>query len=200
MYLSSKTLIVPVSSASWPLAKEGPLINDDLELKTHYSFSTSASHSSTLTSLFLEEAAARHPTVSFVHDFPWCREDGTLDRGISILDEMDARAHNHSGHDAIHGLVAGGRANGWCSLLPAQDIPPRQVAGGSKSAGVPLSDGVEVAKGAHKEAGADLLDWNSEETEGKIMAKYRKEGMRKQVWDHTYEVIGRDRGTWQGKL
>lgn len=31
--------------------------------------------------------------------------------------------------------------------------PPRQVAGGSKRAGIPLQDGVDVAKGANNEAG-----------------------------------------------
>ena len=64
---------------------------------------------------------------------------------------------------------------------------------------MPLPDGVDVAKGANEEAGAYLLNWNGEEYEGNVMAGYRKEGMRKQVWDHTYEVIERVTGALLGK-
>lgn len=179
--------------------KEGPLINGDLELKTHYSFSNSANHSSTLTSLFLEEAAARHPTVSFVHEFPGVVKTGLL---TGAFPSWMKWMLEHTIIPVMTPFMVSLQEAGERLVFHATSAryPPRQVAGGSKIAGVTLSDGVEVAKGANKEAGAYLLEWNSEETEGKIMAKYREEGMRKQVWDHTYEVIGRVRGTSQGKL
>lgn len=174
--------------------REGPLITDDLELKTHYSFSNSANHSATLTSLFLEEAAARHPSVSFVHGFPGVVKTGLLTGAFPSWMKWPLE------HTIIPVMTpfmvplqeAGER---FVFLATSARYPPRQVAGGSKSAGVPLPGGVDVAKGANNEAGAYLLEWNGEETEGKVMAKYRKEGMRKQIWDHAHEVIERVRRT-----
>ncbi len=71
--------------------------------------------------------------------------------------------------------------------------PPRKVAGG-KSAGVPLPAGLEVAKGAGGGLGAYLLHWTGEEGEGKVMPKYRQEGMRERVWDHTMQLFERITG------
>lgn len=174
-------------------------MTNDLELKTHYSIYNCANHGSTLTSLFLEEAAARHPSVSFVHGFPGIVKTGILTSAfpswmkwtlehtiLAVMTPFMVSLQEVGERSVFHGTSA--------------RYPPRQVAGGSKSAGVPLPDGLDVAKGANEEVGAYLLSWNGEEIEGKVMARYRKEGMRKQVWDHTYEVIERIRGTSQGKL
>lgn len=179
--------------------REGSLISDDLELKTHYSLLTSANHGSTLTSLFLEEAAARNPSVSFVHEFPGVVKTGILTGAFPSWMKWTLE---HTILPVMTPFMVSLQEVGERSVFHATSAryPARQVAGESKSStGVPLPDGVGVAKGANEEAGAYLLHWNGEECEGNVMARYRKEGMRKQAWDHTYEVIERVRGPLQGK-
>lgn len=57
---------------------------------------------------FSRGSRGQEPEREFRSRVPWCRQDRNLDGRFSILDEVDARTHHPSGHDAIHGLVAGG--------------------------------------------------------------------------------------------
>lgn len=57
---------------------------------------------------FSRGSCGQEPERELRSRVPWCREDRNLDGRFSIMDEMDARTHHSSAHDAIHGLVAGG--------------------------------------------------------------------------------------------
>lgn len=140
--------------------------------------------------------------MSFVHEFPGVVKTGILTGAFPSWMKWTLE---HTILPIMTPFMVSLQEAGERSVFHATSAryPARQVAGGSKSSstGVPLPDGVRVAKGANEEAGAYLLNWNGEECEGNVMASYRKEGMRKQVWDHTYEVIERVRGPLQqGKL
>ncbi|KAL2851499.1 hypothetical protein BJY01DRAFT_209121 [Aspergillus pseudoustus] len=50
--------------------KEGPIEEDNLDLKKKFSFSASNSYPATMTSVLFEVLAAKHPTISFIHEFP----------------------------------------------------------------------------------------------------------------------------------
>lgn len=62
--------------------------------------------------------------------------------------------------------------------------------GGNTAAGVPLVDGITVARGTDGNAGSGVysIDEQGESAGPKVeelLANFRKEGMAERVWDHT---------------
>lgn len=169
---------------------EGTVFPDDLELKHHYGVISCARTATTMASLFCEEAAARNPGVGFVHAHPGVVKTGALtgpfwpwlgwllDRTlVPLMTPFTVPLAEVGERSVFHATSA---------RYPARDAS----ADGPVTPGVPLSEGLNVAKGTD---GAYLIDWSGEPTENKVLARYREEGLAEKVWDHTCAVIERVR-------
>ncbi|KAI9819670.1 MAG: hypothetical protein M1832_003904 [Thelocarpon impressellum] len=175
--------------------REGKLLEDDLELRTHYSVMNCAMHSSTMSSLVMEALAARHPTVSFLHAMPGIVKTPIFKSGFSAPVGM---LMGHVVAPLLTPFAIPVTEVGQRQLFHATSAryppasPPEKAA-----AGVPLPAGTEVAHGAdgRKGSGAYLLS-SSGETVGdpKLLGAYRERGMPARVWDHTLAVFERVAG------
>lgn len=199
--------------------KEGAIFPDDLELKHHYSILNCARASSAMVSLFCEEAAARNPDVAFVHAYPgavntrvltgafWPWLGWLLERTLMPLmtpfmvdlKEVGERSVFHATsarYPARDALADGSATSTTTARQKATAAWDRES---KKIPGVPLPDGLEIAKGAgnngHVGGGGYLLDWNGECIENKVMEGFRKEGMGTKVWEHTFGIFQRVTGS-----
>lgn len=168
-----------------------------------------------MTSLFCEEAAARNPGVAFVHSYPGLVNTGIikapfwpwlgwlLERTlIPLMNPFMVDLTEIGERSVFHATSA---------RYPARDAPvdgpsvsittarPEAIAAwdreSKKIPGVPLPEGLSVAKGAGNNGqmggGAYLLNWDGENLDNKVMARYREEGMGSKVWDHTCGIFER---------
>ncbi|KAJ5125248.1 hypothetical protein N7526_007425 [Penicillium atrosanguineum] len=140
---------------------EGPLNLDDLSLKSTYSLRNAAKHAITMTSLSVQELAASHPEVCFVHAYPGVVNTGLMPKPWVV-------PLNESGDRHLYASTS-------------SRFPPRASAGGDDVA--PGADGV-------KGSGAYLLSWDGS-TAGnqKVLQDYRKNETGKLVWEHTVGVF-----------
>lgn len=172
-----------------------------------------------MTSLFCEEAAARNPGVAFVHVYPGVVKTGIfktafgprlgwlLERTLIPLmtpfmvdlGEVGERSVFHATSARYPARDASADGAFASTSIARQEVTAAWDPESKKVPGVPLPEGLKVAKGAgnngHVGGGAYLLDWNGESKENKAMAGFRKEGMGPKVWEHTYEVFERVRGS-----
>jgi hypothetical protein len=152
-------------------------------------------HTSSLITLSLEAIAKKAPDVSFIHAFP-----GSVKTGL-------ARGAKGAG---IFVLKAVFRIIGPLVYISNKECGDRQLflgtsarypasTSGDAASGVPLADGVEVARGTNGKSGSGVysVDWDGECSGPKVeelLAKFRKEGMVEQVWKHTEEEFKRITG------
>jgi hypothetical protein len=64
---------------------EGPIIEDDLELKHNFTFRNCRNHAIVMNDFACEELARQHPGTAFVHIFPGYVKTGLLDHGGMLL-------------------------------------------------------------------------------------------------------------------
>ncbi|KAJ9156210.1 putative Short-chain dehydrogenases/reductase [Pleurostoma richardsiae] len=146
--------------------------------------------------LLLEEAARRAPDVSFVHDAP-----GVVKGGIS----RDAQGIRMAITLAISSL-----------LRPLIETPPAECGqyhlffatsarftpreGAVDATGVPLEEGLDVAKGSDGQAGSGIytIDNRGESAPPKVyqlLAEMRENGTAEKVWDYVSADFKRITGT-----
>ncbi|KAJ6185288.1 hypothetical protein N7519_006589 [Penicillium mononematosum] len=157
---------------------EGPLILDDLSLKTHFSMSNCARHAITMTSLSMQELAFSHPETSFVHAFPGIVKTGaTRDFGIvtrTVINAVSFLARpwmvplNESGDRHLYAATS-----------------PRFIPRASKDIG-DTAPGVDGSIGS----GAYLLHWDgSTAGDQKVLQDFCQNETGKSVWEHTMSIF-----------
>lgn len=172
-----------------------------------------------MTSLFCEEAAARNPGVAFVHAYPGVVKTGILKTAfwpwlgwllertliplmtpfMVDLEEVGERSVFYATSARYPPRDASADGASTSTSTARQEATAAWDRESKKIPGIPLPEGLNAAKGAgnngHVGGGAYLLDWNGESKEHKAMAGFRKEGMGIKVWEHTYEIFERVRGS-----
>jgi hypothetical protein len=162
------------------------LIEDDLELKTHYSILNCAKHCCTMLTLSLQELAEQNPETSFVHLYPGIVKTHVLTSGFSrpvalfmkwvitpLLTPFTLTI-SESGERNLYHLIS-------------ERYP-------SKTERASLTKGSEVATGLDPDelSGAYALNWNGDEVAIKPLVKELNEaGTRKKVWDFTNETLAK---------
>lgn len=157
---------------------EGPLNLDDLSLKTTYSLRNAAKHAITMTSLSMQELAASHPEVSFVHAYPGVVKTGLM-RGFGTVTRVAMNAMLVLAKPWLVPLNESGDRHLYAATSPR--FPPRLSTGGDDVA--PGADGV-------KGSGAYLLNWDASAVGNqKVLQEYRQNETGKIVWEHTVGVF-----------
>ena len=170
--------------------KEGPLDSHDFPA-LRVPLTAIRGHVSTLITLGLEYVAKTAPEVSFVHDHP-----GTVN--TPLLRRMDGpvgvlmRAYVY--------LV------GYWKCVPIEECGERHLflatskryppAAGLEdgASGVPMGDGVELARGTTGEVGSGVysVEWDGASASAaveKLLAGYRNEGMVEKIWRHAESIF-----------
>lgn len=159
--------------------REGQMIEDDLELKSHFSLANAANHATTMNSFAAEELAKRNPATSFVHIFPGFVNTNFLS--------------GHSAWMSALNTVTLALLKPWVVPIPesgerhlyaatSPKFAPRSLGDSSAALG---SDGVAGS-------GAYILNWDDEIAgKAKLLAKMREQGLGQKVWDHTQDVFKR---------
>ncbi|OQE29102.1 hypothetical protein PENFLA_c004G01194 [Penicillium flavigenum] len=178
---------------------EGPIDVTDFQGKS-MSMLKIRGHIVSMTDMALETLAEQAPEVTFINDYPGAvktgigREPNTLLTWIMTIVLM-----------VIGPLIyIPIRESGERHLFFATSAkyPPRirLDAAMEDSAGVPLSEGVEVASGMDGKVGSGVysIHWSGEHAGPKVvklLAGLREEGMAQKVWQHTIGEFDRITGS-----
>lgn len=137
--------------------EEGKLIDDDLDLKTHYSVMNAANTSATMTTLAFETLSEEHPTIGFVHYYPGFVKTSQLDNNttgllgfvfrwvVTPLAGLFAMSTDVAGERGFHNATSGQFAKGAWTVNSVGTV-------------------------VHNES---------------VLPEYRKNGTRERIWDHT---------------
>ncbi|KAK0643953.1 hypothetical protein B0T16DRAFT_460044 [Cercophora newfieldiana] len=168
--------------------KEGPIDSSDFQAR-NVPFLSQRGHISSMLTLSLEALAAKAPEVSFVHDFP-----GAVQSNLG----SDLKGWGFGVAKALYKVVAPLVTQDFAEAGERQVFfatsgryPPAVSAEGSKEAGgVPLGEGVGVARGTDGESGSGVYSVNVDgESAGakteRVLAQMREEGMVDKLWAHT---------------
>jgi hypothetical protein len=170
---------------------EGPVAATDLQ-------GYNIPHLSSVFTLSLEALAEKAPQVSFIHNFPGNVKTTFFRDGESIVMAF---------------LKAIGTLLGPLFYISNEECGERHVflatsarfpaaaKSGDVASGVPLSDGIAVAKGTNGEVGSGVysVDWKGESTGPKVeklLAKLRREGAGEKVWADQEEQYKRIAGLY----
>lgn len=171
----SLSRVVSVLSAG----HEGPVVEDDLELKRNFSFVNCRNHGCVMNDFACEELAKHHPGTAFLHVYPGLVRTGILDHGglllkvlgrlmMTLLFAMEVSAHESGERNLFH--------------ASAPLFAPRATAGPDAAMG---SDGT-------RGSGAYLLNWDGKPIgNAKVLDAMRQKQLGQRIWEHTLEVFGR---------
>jgi len=161
---------------------EGPISSHDFQNRTN-PMRRSRGHMNSMATLSLEAIAATAPDVSFINGFPGLVDTGLL-RGTTgpLMFAVRIAFRVMMPFRAIPNLEVGER---FAFLATSAKYPSSE--GGD--AGVPIADGVEVARGTTGEVGSGVysLDQTGESSGlavEAVLAQMRAEGMVEKVWGH----------------
>ncbi len=176
--------------------KEGPVDTSDFQ-GWKIPLLSMRGHASSMVTMSLEAIAKKAPDVTFIHDFPGPVKTG-LGRdatgvGMFVLKTL-SRIIGPLITNYIPIVECGER-----HLFVATSARYPASTTGDASSGVPLEDGVAVARGTSGKIGSGVysVDWDGESARPKVeelLAKFRKEGTVEQVWNHTEEEFKRITG------
>jgi len=174
--------------------KEGFLDTSDLQA-WKVPLLSQRGHAASLVTLSLEALAKKAPNVSFIHAFP-----GPVKSGI-------ARGTTGSVMFMLKAVFA---VIGPFVYIPTEESGERHVLLATSArypamvdddgvSGVPLADGVRIARGTSGEgaSGVYSIDWNGESAGPKVeelLAKFRKDGLVEKVWGNAEEEFKRITG------
>jgi len=177
--VNSLSRVVTVLSAG----AEGPLIEDDLELKHNFTFRNCRSHVCIMNDFACEELAKQHPGTAFVHVYPGFVKTGILDHGGMLLKVVGRVAQ----------MVLSPMA------VSAEESGERNLFHGSSSMFAPkASAGEDAAVGSDgtKGSGAYLVSWNGKKVGNEmVLDALREKQMGKTIWEHTLEMYRRTEQT-----
>ncbi|KAJ5390381.1 short-chain dehydrogenase/reductase [Penicillium cataractarum] len=152
---------------------------DDLSLKTHYSLRNCAKHAITMNSVSMEHLASHYPQVSFIHSFPGIVRT-RLNRDLGTVAKC-----------AVNALVA--IAKPW--EIPFNESGERHLYAAASPTFPPLAykdSSIDPAEGSDGRNGSGFYRLSSDGSTykpSKIMERYRAEGVRSLIWNHTVSVF-----------
>jgi hypothetical protein len=174
--------------------KEGPIDANDLQC-WNVPFLSARGHGCSMITLSLETLAKKAPNVSFIHDYP-----GAVKTNIA----SDAKGVIMFFMRAIFKVL------GPLVYIPNEECGERHLflatsakypAGAAKGedSGLPLADGIAVARGTDGKTGSGVysVDWDGESAGPKVeelLANLREQGMPEKVWNHAEEEYKRITG------
>lgn len=165
---------------------EGPLILDDLPLKSHYSLRNCANHAVTMNSLVMEELASMYPLTSFIHANPGVVKTNIM-REFSGVTQWAVNALTVLAKPWVVPLAESGERH----LYAATSARFTPWAASSKS-------GALSATGPVEGNGAYLLYWDQSPCGNqKLLQKYRSNGTGKLIWRHTLDLFDKVCGKQQ---
>ncbi|KAJ0414921.1 hypothetical protein BJY00DRAFT_305243 [Aspergillus carlsbadensis] len=168
---------------------EAPLQLNDLSLKTHWTLRNCAKHAITMNSVAMEHLASMHPQTSFIHTFP------------GVVRTRLARDLGTTAKFAISALMV--LAKPW--ETPFEESGERHLFAATSTrfpARVDRDRYRGVAEGSDGGVGSGfyrLASDGSTYKPSRILERYRAEGVRGMIWDHTLNVFARVRGGQGGE-
>lgn len=174
---------------------EGNINADDLDLKHNYNIVSCAMHSVTMTSLAMEHLAASH-RASFVHVFPGLVSTNIYTNSFS---PPLAAVYNYGVWPLMYPFSVDIEESGQRHLFHATSERYSDITV-EKSEATSAHDEDRAAMGSDGVlgSGAYLMNWKGETSAArKKMQKLRAQGMARQIWDHTTELLSRT-GSFDG--
>lgn len=173
--------------------KEGPVYADDIQGKKVPVLSARG-HAASLVTLTLEVLAKRAPNVSFIHDFPGSVKSGLARRGQGALVFAINTITNLLGPFVFMPPTECGERHIFLATSARYPASFEDA-----SSGIPLTDGLVVAKGTNGEVGSGVysIESNGESAGPKVvelLAKYGEDGTREKVWKDVQEQFMRITG------
>ncbi|KAL8859965.1 MAG: hypothetical protein Q9178_003514 [Gyalolechia marmorata] len=176
--------------------QEGKIYEDDLELKHNYGFLACANHGTTMTTLAFEHLAKENPRVAFVHVHPGYVETNILQSGfpwpITAL-------YTYILKPLMSFLAVPLPECGDRQLFHATSDRYPPLSSSSPGSGVPIPSDLSIAEGSNGTTGTGfyIVGQTSEVASsgtGKLLSKYREQGLPEKVWRHTVEIFEKVRG------
>ncbi|KAE9363649.1 NAD(P)-binding protein [Stipitochalara longipes BDJ] len=173
----------------------------DLDLKTTFSTGRCAAHTTVMNDFMAEEFAAREPGISFLHSSP-----GVVNTGVARELPLLLRGVLKIATPLLWPFFVGADETGNRQLYLASSgiyPPAKPFEGASLAAGVPQSKELSISKGSDGQVGSGgyLVNWNGEIVgKEKLLSDYRKQGLRKTIWEHTMGVFQKVEELNQGKV
>ncbi|KAL2858454.1 hypothetical protein BJY01DRAFT_256644 [Aspergillus pseudoustus] len=156
---------------------EGPLILEDLSLKTNYSLRNCANHAITMTSLAMNELSQAHPSISFIHTYP-----GVVKTNLT----RDMGTVAHVGAKMLLNL-----ATPW--IVPLKESGERHLyLATNKDFGRLATRRFITAPPANTEftMQAYLVDYRGLPRQNlRLLQRYNRDGISRTVWAHTLDVF-----------
>ncbi|MCJ1316207.1 hypothetical protein MMC15_001527 [Xylographa vitiligo] len=168
--------------------KEGPVDASNLQGWRMTNMLAQRGHGASQVTLALEALAARAPDVSFVHNFPGSVKTHLIRGGEGRIFAVVGLVSRIVGLFVDLYLPPEECGARHVFLATSAKYPPRT--GGEGTAGVPLPEGVAVARGTdgRSGSGAYSIDGSGESTGPKVealLAGFRREGLVDTVWQDT---------------
>lgn len=140
-------------------------------------------HGASLVTLSLEALAAKAPDVSFIHDFPGPVKSGVARNGQGMIVYMIKVSFTLFGPSYIPTQESGER-----HLFVSTSGRWPAATGEAADQGVPLANGVEIARGTTGKDGSGMysVDWDGQSAGPQVeqlLANYRREGLVEKVWN-----------------
>jgi hypothetical protein len=174
---------------------EGPINFADLELKTTFSGTRCADHTTTMNSFMVEELTKREENqgISFLHSSP-----GVVLTNLSQALPVWARVALRISTPLIRPFTTSQEETGARQLFIATSAvfpPQKPVAKMGRGVEVPRDLQVSVGSDGQNGSGAYLVNWNGDIT-GKmdLLREYRGKGVGKTVWEHMMGTFERVEG------
>jgi hypothetical protein len=172
---------------------EGNVNLQDLDLKSKFTTTRCAAHTTVMNDFMAEELAIKEPGTSFIHSSP-----GIVNTGIARELPVWARIPMKVLVPLFSPFLVGAEETGARHLFIATSglYPPAKPIGGEAlAAGVPVPWGLkQIMPGStgKEGSGAYLVNWNNEITGNtKLLKEYRENRVGKTVWEHTMGVFER---------
>ncbi|KAH7146124.1 hypothetical protein EDB81DRAFT_856624 [Dactylonectria macrodidyma] len=191
--LLERALTPRVVSVFGPKRFEYGLDLDDLGLKEHYGNIAAYSHCSLMNTLCMEQYAARHPAVSFVHvypglvlttnvisgNLPWIVRK-LIQWAIYPMLYLFAQSYDEAGDRMM-----------FISL--SASLPPRSMDADGRATMLPCSGETAILVGSEDTVGSGnyCVDWKANRMNNSAnLNKLRFKGARERVWEHTLGMFG----------
>jgi hypothetical protein len=173
----------------------------DIDLKTTFSTTRCATHTTVMNDFMAEEFAAREPGISFLHSAP-----GLVNTGVARELPLLLRGVLKIATPLLLPFYVGANETGARQLYLSSSAiypPAKPTEGAPLAAGVPFPKDLSVSKGSNGKVGSGgyLANWNGEIVgKEKLLSDYRAQGLGKVIWEHTMEVFQKVEAINEGKI
>lgn len=160
----------------------------NLDLKRDFTLKKAALHAITMTDFCFEEAAKKHPSVSFVHTFPGAVKTGFMKETGPLI---------RLGGKLIYALIGPWTIDitesGERHLYAATSgvYPARENDGGVEAGG----EAIKIGSAGEVGSGAYLVGSDGERrANDNALQELRQKGAGETIWDHTMKIFQSVRG------